>query len=118
MASSFIYCLPMKHYIAFQYNDPMHLFYCRAGNVRFLRQNNNLQHQGVDWEMEAELSEFSVFDFDDILDATDNFSEENKLGEGGFGPVYKVVNVKMSYILHSFPYNRRPAVQATVKEDN
>ena len=68
--------------------------------------------------MEAELSEFSVFDFDDILDATDNFSEENKLGEGGFGPVYKVVNVKMSYILHSFPYNRRPAVQATVKEDN
>jgi len=37
--------------------------------------------------MEAELSEFSVFDFDDILDATDNFSEENKLGEGGFGPV-------------------------------
>ena len=53
--------------------------------------------------MEAELSEFSVFDFDDILDATDNFSEENKLGEGGFGPVYKVVNVKMSYILHSCP---------------
>ena len=53
--------------------------------------------------METELSEFSVFDFDDILDATDNFSEENKLGEGGFGPVYKVVNVKMSYILHSCP---------------
>jgi len=39
--------------------------------------------------MEAELSEFSVFDFDEILDATDNFAEENKLGEGGFGPVYK-----------------------------
>ena len=37
--------------------------------------------------METELSEFSVFDFEDILDATDKFSIENKLGEGGFGPV-------------------------------
>ncbi|TVU23979.1 hypothetical protein EJB05_26371, partial [Eragrostis curvula] len=71
----------------------------RKGNVRLLRQNkrannNNLQQQQggdeqLDWEMDAELSEFSVFDFDDILDATDNLSEENKLGEGGFGPVYK-----------------------------
>jgi hypothetical protein len=41
-------------------------------------------------EMEAELSEFSVFDLHQILDATGDFSEENKLGEGGFGPVYKV----------------------------
>ncbi|KAF7020547.1 LOW QUALITY PROTEIN: hypothetical protein CFC21_033628 [Triticum aestivum] len=41
------------------------------------------------WEMEAELSEFAVFDFNQILEATGNFSEENKLGEGGFGPVYK-----------------------------
>ncbi|TVU03412.1 hypothetical protein EJB05_51050, partial [Eragrostis curvula] len=53
----------------------------RKGNVRLLRQdkranNNNLQQQQggdeqLDWEMDAELSEFSVFDFDDILDATD-----------------------------------------------
>ena len=47
--------------------------------------------------MEAELSEFSVFDFDEILDATDNFAEENKLGEGGFGPVYKVNITVYSY---------------------
>lgn len=30
------------------------------------------------------------FDFESILAATDSFSEANKLGKGGFGPVYKV----------------------------
>ncbi|PWA88964.1 S-locus glycoprotein domain-containing protein [Artemisia annua] len=29
------------------------------------------------------------FDFERITASTDDFSEENKLGEGGFGPVYK-----------------------------
>uniref|UniRef100_A0A9I9CER3 Uncharacterized protein n=1 Tax=Cucumis melo TaxID=3656 RepID=A0A9I9CER3_CUCME len=29
------------------------------------------------------------FDFKTINDATNNFSEENRLGEGGFGAVYK-----------------------------
>ena len=31
------------------------------------------------------------FDLGTIRDATDYFSEANKLGEGGFGPVYKVI---------------------------
>ncbi|KAI4338181.1 hypothetical protein L6164_016525 [Bauhinia variegata] len=29
------------------------------------------------------------FDFESILEATDNFSDVNKLGRGGYGPVYK-----------------------------
>ncbi|GAY52972.1 hypothetical protein CUMW_146030 [Citrus unshiu] len=36
-----------------------------------------------------EEMELPIFDWKTIVDATDNFSEENKLGEGGFGPVYK-----------------------------
>lgn len=32
-----------------------------------------------------------AFSFTDIRVATSNFSHENKLGEGGFGPVYKVL---------------------------
>ncbi|KAL6654946.1 hypothetical protein ACP70R_008411 [Stipagrostis hirtigluma subsp. patula] len=38
---------------------------------------------------EGRSTEFTVYDFSHVLEATGNFSEENKLGEGGFGPVYK-----------------------------
>lgn len=34
-------------------------------------------------------AELSLFNFSSIIIATNNFSEENKLGQGGFGPVYK-----------------------------
>ncbi|PRQ30506.1 putative protein kinase RLK-Pelle-DLSV family [Rosa chinensis] len=34
--------------------------------------------------------DLSVFSYTSVLEATCNFSEENKLGEGGFGPVYKL----------------------------
>ena len=30
------------------------------------------------------------FDFGSIKDATNDFASENKLGQGGFGAVYKV----------------------------
>lgn len=32
------------------------------------------------------------YDLSTIREATDNFSSANKLGEGGFGPVYKVIS--------------------------
>ena len=31
-----------------------------------------------------------LFSFASVSAATDNFSDANKVGEGGFGPVYKV----------------------------
>ncbi|KAG1347225.1 G-type lectin S-receptor-like serine/threonine-protein kinase B120 [Cocos nucifera] len=57
-------------------------------------------HEGPLLSLDAEIaiklgecnekgSEFSLFHFSHIADATNNFSSENKLGEGGFGPVYK-----------------------------
>ncbi|CBI36147.3 unnamed protein product, partial [Vitis vinifera] len=36
-------------------------------------------------------NELQLFSFQSIATATNNFSTENKLGEGGFGPVYKGV---------------------------
>ncbi|XP_058721814.1 G-type lectin S-receptor-like serine/threonine-protein kinase At4g27290 [Vicia villosa] len=35
----------------------------------------------------------TIFDFSTITDATNHFSNRNKLGEGGFGPVYKGIMV-------------------------
>ncbi|XP_044481978.1 cysteine-rich receptor-like protein kinase 6 [Mangifera indica] len=40
-----------------------------------------------------ETQEFPHFSLGIILEATQNFSDENKLGEGGFGPVYKGILV-------------------------
>jgi hypothetical protein len=39
---------------------------------------------------ENEDLELPQFEFAKIVNATNNFSIKNKLGQGGFGPVYKV----------------------------
>ncbi|XP_034212826.1 G-type lectin S-receptor-like serine/threonine-protein kinase At4g27290 [Prunus dulcis] len=42
--------------------------------------------------------ELPLFDFDTIAAATNNFSYTNKLGEGGFGPVYKARLTREEFI--------------------
>lgn len=44
-------------------------------------------------------AELSFFNFSSIVIATNNFSDENKLGQGGFGPVYKVNYVTVDMIV-------------------
>ncbi|XXG59588.1 hypothetical protein AAC387_Pa04g1645 [Persea americana] len=69
----------------------------------------------------TDLEESDIFfhiDFEMIRVATDDFSEENKLGEGGFGPVYKgilpadgrEIAVKRSLDNFIFDQERRPSL--------
>nr|ABG29323.1 Receptor protein kinase, putative [Solanum bulbocastanum] len=46
--------------------------------------NTNLKEEDV-----REVQDLKIFGFGLIMAATNNFSSDNKLGEGGFGPVYK-----------------------------
>ena len=41
---------------------------------------------------QVKLKELPLFEFQVLATATDSFSLRNKLGQGGFGPVYKVKN--------------------------
>ena len=41
-------------------------------------------------------TESLLYDLSIVRNATDNFSESNKLGEGGFGVVYKVIRLTFS----------------------
>jgi len=52
-------------------------------------------HRDVElvWETEGNNLDFTFFNYSQVLDATNDFSVENKLGQGGFGPVYKVVDL-------------------------
>ncbi|XP_042383038.1 G-type lectin S-receptor-like serine/threonine-protein kinase At4g27290 [Zingiber officinale] len=54
----------------------------RKGNLLAATSNHKDQH-------EIRGAESLLFDLEAIRIATDNFSDGNKLGEGGFGPVYK-----------------------------
>ena len=46
-----------------------------------------------------QIEEVPLFDFKRVVTATNNFQDTNKLGKGGFGPVYKVINFQMVVLL-------------------
>lgn len=46
--------------------------------------------------------ELKFFELHDLKAATNNFSPDNKLGEGGFGPVFKVLLLQPEYLIHKY----------------
>ncbi|XP_057466203.1 G-type lectin S-receptor-like serine/threonine-protein kinase At4g27290 isoform X2 [Actinidia eriantha] len=55
----------------------------------WVRKRKQAKPRGYTTTSKKEDIELPLFGLSKITDATNNFSEENKLGEGGFGPVYK-----------------------------
>ncbi|XP_028772724.1 cysteine-rich receptor-like protein kinase 10 [Neltuma alba] len=54
-----------------------------------MRKTRDAIQKGAELDDETEFIESLQLDFETIRSATDNFSDANKLGQGGFGPVYK-----------------------------
>ena len=50
------------------------------------------------WRGENKEVDLPMFSFTSVSAATNNFSIENKLGEGGFGLVYKVRLVSVNFL--------------------
>ncbi|KAJ1276345.1 hypothetical protein BS78_05G207700 [Paspalum vaginatum] len=64
--------------------------FCFTLYLKFLRRHRKVsQDEALVWGVEGRNSEFTLYNFSQVLEATANFSEENKLGQGGFGAVYK-----------------------------
>ncbi|CAD6341996.1 unnamed protein product [Miscanthus lutarioriparius] len=61
------------------------------GKQRVRDRSNVIVHRDVElvWETEGNNPDFTFFNYSQVLDATNDFLVENKLGQGGFGPVYK-----------------------------
>lgn len=52
--------------------------------------NWNLENQDEELEQIA-AQEQKIFKFETLVSATKNFHPDNKLGQGGYGPVFKVI---------------------------
>ncbi|OEL21280.1 putative cysteine-rich receptor-like protein kinase 20 [Dichanthelium oligosanthes] len=80
---------PMWHFMPPVGMPSLKLKNSLEGTVKDRAKVNVKEDETLVWGLEDRSSGFRVYDFVKILSATGNFSEENKLGQGGFGPVYK-----------------------------
>jgi hypothetical protein len=69
------------------------LFYSGEREIIISQQANisNFQYANFQGRYDPNAQESPHIDLASILAATNNFSDSNKLGQGGFGPVYKVI---------------------------
>ena len=54
-----------------------------------------------DYLNDVKLQELPIFNLEELATATNNFDLANKLGQGGYGPVYKVMASHVEFIFSS-----------------
>lgn len=79
--------------------------YCDWFAPLYLRHHFSTDLQGLDLQTGS-------FTLKQIRAATNNFDSANKIGEGGFGPVYKVTYTRIYFPSHFILnyYNRSPLI--------
>ncbi|XP_047974248.1 cysteine-rich receptor-like protein kinase 44 [Salvia hispanica] len=56
---------------------------------RLKKKTEHITLERLDEEEDVSAEESLIFDFEDLVTATNNFSDTHKIGQGGFGAVYK-----------------------------
>ena len=59
-------------------------------DMTIMTENSELSDVNKRGDSRKQEVKMPLFSFKSVSTATDNFSDANKLGEGGFGSVYKV----------------------------
>ena len=63
--------------------------YLRRGQLQLSFDSLSTDHHSDDENGRGKQLDLPIFDLGTIIFATNNFANDNKLGEGGFGTVYK-----------------------------
>jgi len=69
-------------------------------NLYVAAESLNSSHRDFTEETQEEDLELPLFDLETVSAATDKFSFKNKIGQGGFGPVYKVICHERRHVKH------------------
>lgn len=69
-------------------------------NLYVAAESLNSSHRDFTEETQEEDLELPLFDLETVSAATDKFSFKNKIGQGGFGPVYKVIFHERRHLKH------------------
>lgn len=64
----------------------MHFYHAETTEIS----KNTQLHSKSDFS-DVKLQDVVLFKFEVLIAATNNFDDDNKLGQGGFGPVFKVM---------------------------
>nr|POE76377.1 g-type lectin s-receptor-like serine/threonine-protein kinase [Quercus suber] len=86
----FVYCVWKKLRMTSKGEDLVQLDL----GMTIMSENSELLEENKRGDIRKKEVKMPLFSFTSVSAATDNFSDANKLGEGGFGPVYKGILLK------------------------